>query len=465
MMSAQGFRTESDSMGELQVAMDALYGAQTQRAVENFAISGLAMPSRFIQALGLIKAATAEANQALGDLDPTIAGAIIRAAESVADGAHDEQFPVDVFQTGSGTSSNMNANEVIAHLASEDLGATVHPNDHVNMSQSSNDVIPTAIHVAAAVACTEELRPALNHLAATLEERAEALSDVTTTGRTHLMDAMPVTLGQEVGGWAYQVRQGEVRVREAMERIRALAQGGTAVGTGINARPAFGGEVAAALTRRSGVRFEQSRNCFESLSSQDAAVELSGQLKTVAVSLMKISNDLRWMNSGPLAGLGEIALPALQPGSSIMPGKVNPVIPEAVAQVSAQVIGNDTTITVAGQSGNFQLNVMLPVVAHNLLQSISLLANGAQALADRAVAGFSVNRDRLEAALGRNPILVTALNTEIGYELGAKIAKRAYAEGRPLMELAREMTDLSDDELTRLLDPKTLTAGGIPGAD
>ncbi|RZU98570.1 fumarase class II [Spiribacter vilamensis] len=465
MMSEQGFRTESDSMGELQVAMDALYGAQTQRAVDNFAISGLTMPRRFIQALGLIKASAAEANQALGDLDPAIAGAIVRAAEAVADGEHDAQFPVDVFQTGSGTSSNMNANEVIAHLATADLGATVHPNDHVNMGQSSNDVIPTAIHVAAAVACSDELRPALDHLAATLERRADELSDVTTTGRTHLMDAMPVTLGQEIGGWAYQVRQGEVRVGEAMERIRDLAQGGTAVGTGINARPEFGGEVATALTRRTGVTFRPSPNRFESLSSQDAAVELSGQLKTVAVSLMKISNDLRWMNSGPLAGLGEIALPALQPGSSIMPGKVNPVIPEAVAQVSAQVIGNDTTITVAGQSGNFQLNVMLPVVAHNLLQSISLLANGARALADRAVAGFTVNRERLEAALGRNPILVTALNTAIGYELGAKIAKRAYAEGRPLMELAREMTDLADDELERLLDPKTLTAGGIPGAD
>jgi len=333
------------------------------------------------------------------------------------------------------------------------------------MSQSSNDVIPTAIHVAATLACAEELLPALDHLATTLERRAEDLDEVTTTGRTHLMDAMPVTLGQSIGGWAFQIRQGEARVRSAMERVRALAQGGTAVGTGINARAAFGDEVAAALSRRTGVSFHPTPNRFEALSTQDAAVELSGQLKTVAVSLMKISNDLRWMNSGPLAGLGEIALPALQPGSSIMPGKVNPVIPEAVAQVSAQVIGNDTTITVAGQSGNFQLNVMLPVVAHNLLQSITLLANASRALADRAVAGFSVNRERLEAALGRNPILVTALNTEIGYELGAKIAKRAYAEGRPLMELAREMTDLADDELERLLDPKALTAGGIPGAD
>ena len=465
MMSEQGFRTESDSMGELQVPMDALYGAQTQRAVDNFAISGLPMPRRFIQALGLVKASTAQANESLGDLDTAIAGAITQAAERVAEGEHDAQFPVDVFQTGSGTSSNMNANEVIARLATQSLGATVHPNDHVNMSQSSNDVIPTAIHVAATLACAEELLPALDHLATTLERRAEDLDEVTTTGRTHLMDAMPVTLGQSIGGWAFQIRQGEARVRSAMERVRALAQGGTAVGTGINARAAFGDEVAAALSRRTGVSFHPTPNRFEALSTQDAAVELSGQLKTVAVSLMKISNDLRWMNSGPLAGLGEIALPALQPGSSIMPGKVNPVIPEAVAQVSAQVIGNDTTITVAGQSGNFQLNVMLPVVAHNLLQSITLLGNASRALADRAVAGFSVNRERLEAALGRNPILVTALNTEIGYELGAKIAKRAYAEGRPLMELAREMTDLADDELERLLDPKSLTAGGIPGAD
>lgn len=464
-MSEQGWRTEKDSMGELQVPANALYGAQTQRAVDNFGISGLAMPRRFIQALGLVKAACAEANRNLGDLEPATAEAIVTAAEAVAGGAHDAQFPVDVFQTGSGTSSNMNANEVIAHLATASHGSTVHPNDHVNMSQSSNDVIPTAIHVSASVACAEELLPALEHLAQTLEARAVELEGIATTGRTHLMDAMPVSLGQEVGGWAHQIRLGEARIRDALARVHALAQGGTAVGTGINARPAFGGQVAEALAKRTGLPFRESANRFESLSTQDAAVELSGQLRVVAVSLMKISNDLRWMNSGPLAGLGEIALPALQPGSSIMPGKVNPVIPEAVAQVAAQVIGNDTTITVAGQSGNFQLNVMLPLVAHNLLQSIGLLANGARALADRAVARFSVNQDRLEAALGRNPILVTALNTVIGYELGAKIAKRAYAEGRPLMELAQEMTDLSDEDLARLLDPRALTAGGIPGAD
>ena len=464
-MSEGGFRIEKDSMGELEVPVSARYGAQTQRAVNNFAISELPMPRRFIQALGLIKAACAEANRDLGDLEADIATAIIQAAESVAAGDHDAHFPVDVFQTGSGTSSNMNANEVIANLATEALGREVHPNDHVNMSQSSNDVIPTAIHVAAGVSAAETLLPALSHLAQTLEARALELADTTTTGRTHLMDAMPITLGQEVGGWAHQIRLGEARIEDALKRVKALAQGGTAVGTGINARPAFGAQVASGLARRTGVAFVESPNRFESLSTQDAAVELSGQLRVVAVSLMKMSNDLRWMNSGPLAGLGEIALPALQPGSSIMPGNVNPVIPEAVAQVGAQVIGNDTTITVAGQSGNFQLNVMLPVIAHNLLQSMMLIANGATALADQAIAGFSVNQARLEEALGRNPILVTALNTVIGYELGAKIAKRAYAEGRPLMELAREMTDLSDEDLERLLDPKDLTAGGIPGVD
>jgi fumarate hydratase class II len=465
MMSEQAFRTEKDSMGELQVPASALYGAQTQRAVDNFAISALAMPRRFIEALGLIKAACAEANRELGDLDADIAAAIVTAAESVARGEHDEQFPIDVFQTGSGTSSNMNANEVIAHLATQALGQRVHPNDHVNMSQSSNDVIPTAIHVSAAIACTQELLPALEHLGQTLEARASELAPITTTGRTHLMDAMPVSLGQEVGGWAHQIRMGQARVNDTLVRIHALAQGGTAVGTGINARPEFGGKVATVLARRTGIAFCKSPNQFESLSTQDAAVELSGQLRVIAVSLMKMSNDLRWMNSGPLAGLGEIALPALQPGSSIMPGKVNPVIPEAVAQVGAQVIGNDTTITLAGSSGNFQLNVMLPLVAHNLLQSIGLLANGSRALADKAIAGFSVNQERLEQALGRNPILVTALNTVIGYELGAKIAKQAYAEGRPLIDIAREMTDVPEAELERLLDPKSLTAGGIPGAD
>lgn len=457
------FRIEKDSMGELRVPADALYGAQTQRAVENFPISGLRMPREFIRALGLIKAAAADSNRELGLLDGALADAIVAAAEEVAAGKHDAQFPIDVFQTGSGTSSNMNANEVIAHLASARAGQAVHPNDHVNMGQSSNDVIPTAIHLSAALACQERLLPALRNLAETIEKRATELADVTKTGRTHLMDAMPVTFGQELGGWAQQVRNGEARIEDALQRIRRLPLGGTAVGTGINAHPELGARAAQWLSRRCGIALEPSPNYFESLSSQDAAVELSGQLKTVAVGIMKIANDLRWMNSGPLAGLAEIALPALQPGSSIMPGKVNPVIPEAAAMVAAQVIGNDATITVAGQSGNFQLNVMLPVVAYNLLQSIELLASTATVLAEKSIAGFSVNHDRLQDALARNPILVTALNAVIGYEQGAKIAKTAYQQGRPLIDVAEEMTDLSREELAKLLDPAELAEGGLRG--
>ncbi|MEM9057351.1 MAG: class II fumarate hydratase [Pseudomonadota bacterium] len=460
-MSKQDFRIEKDSMGELEVPAAALWGAQTQRAVNNFPISGLTMPRAFVRALGLIKRAAATANEELGLLDAGIAGAIRGAAQAVADGEHDAHFPIDVFQTGSGTSSNMNANEVIAHLATTALGAPVHPNDHVNMGQSSNDVIPTAIHVSASLLIAEQLLPALTHLHETLSARAAELDDVVKTGRTHLMDAMPVNMGQEVGGWAAQIGSGLARIRGSLPRLNALAQGGTAVGTGINAHPEFGARVAAALAAETGVAFTPNDNLFESLSSQDAAVELSGQHKTVAVSLMKIANDLRWMNSGPLAGLGEIALPSLQPGSSIMPGKVNPVVPEAVAMVAAQVIGNDATITVGGQSGNFQLNVMLPVIGYNLVQSVEILAGGARVLADSAIAGYTVNQGRLDDALERNPILVTALNPVIGYEKGAATAKKAYAEGRPIREVAREMTDLSDEELARLLDPAALTKGGI----
>ncbi|HSC48206.1 MAG TPA: class II fumarate hydratase, partial [Gammaproteobacteria bacterium] len=423
-------------------------------------ISGLAMPRAFIRALGLIKASAAVVNQGLGVLDDKRAHAIETAAQEVAEGRHDRHFPIDVFQTGSGTSTNMNANEVIAHLASA-RGEPVHPNDHVNMGQSSNDVIPTAIHVSAALEAKERLLPALKHLAETIEAKAKAMAKITKTGRTHLMDAMPVTLGQELSGWATQVRNGAARVEAVLPRLHALAQGGTAVGTGINAHPEFGRRLAAELTKRSGVPFKASENYFESLSCQDTAVELSGQLKTVAVSLMKIANDLRWMNSGPLAGLGEIELPALQPGSSIMPGKVNPVIPEATAMVAAQVIGNDTTITVAGQSGNFQLNVMLPVIAYNLLQSLELLANAARVLADSAIRDFTVSEARLKEALDKNPILVTALNMVIGYEKGAAIAKRAYKERRPILEVAKEMTDLPEARLRELLDPAGLTQGGI----
>jgi fumarate hydratase class II len=426
-MGNQEYRIEKDSMGETKVPADALYSAQTQRAVENFPVSGLKLPRAVIRALGLIKASLAEANAELGLLDKDMAAAIARAAREVADGLHDNQFPLDIFQTGSGTSSNMNCNEVIASLASRQLGRPVHQNDHVNMGQSSNDVIPTAIHVSGALLAHEKLMPALEHLADILSHKSREVGNVVKTGRTHLMDAMPVTLGQELSGWETQVRHGIARIKDASVRLRMLPQGGTAVGTGINAHPKLAGLFAGKLSESTSLSFAPKENFFEGLATQDAAVEMSGQLKTVSVSLMKIANDLRWMNSGPLAGLGEIALPPLQPGSSIMPGKVNPVIPESVCMVCAQVIGNDATITIAGQSGNFQLNVMLPVIAYNLAQSMELLANVSRLLADKAIKGFTINHDQLNLALARNPILVTALNAVIGYEKGAKIAKEAYA--------------------------------------
>ena len=460
-MSKKSFRTVHDSMGELQVPEDALWGAQTQRAVDNFPISGMPMPRQFIAALGLVKWAAAGANAELGLLTSDKAVAIQKSALQVSAGDHDEHFPIDVFQTGSGTSSNMNANEVIATLATEVLGSEVHPNDHVNMSQSSNDVIPTCVHVSAAIGIQDKLLPALKHLSAALEKKARETDGVVKTGRTHLMDAMPVTLGQELDGWRSQIDHATARLGDTMNRLTGLAQGGTAVGTGINAHPKFGAKVATLLAERTGVSFKQADSLFEGLSSQDAAVETSGQLRALAVSLTKISNDLRWMNSGPLAGIGEIALPSLQPGSSIMPGKVNPVIPEAVAMVCAQVVGNDATIAMGGQSGNFQLNVMLPVVAHNLLQSIEILANASVCLADSAIAGLTVNEAKINEALDRNPILVTALNPVIGYEKGAAVAKKAYAEGRPIKDIAREETDLTDEELDRLLDPADLAKGGI----
>jgi fumarate hydratase class II len=456
------YRIERDSMGELKVPNDALYGAQTQRAVDNFPISGLAMPREFIRALGLIKSAAAQANADLGHLKKTSAKAIRKAAERVAAGEYDAQFPIDVFQTGSGTSSNMNANEVIAHVCAV-AGAKVHPNDDVNNGQSSNDVIPTAIQVSAVLTVGEKLLPALAHLKQALDLRAKELKKVAKTGRTHLMDAMPVTFGQELGGWSAQIRSNIDRITDALKRMRKLPLGGTAVGTGINADAQLGPKVSAELAKMTGVKFEAADNYFEGISSQDAAVELSGQMKTLACSLMKISNDLRWMNSGPLAGLGEIELPALQPGSSIMPGKVNPVIPEAMAMVCAQVIGNDTTITIAGQSGNFQLNVMLPVIALNLLQSVELLANATRLLADKAIAGFKVREDKIKEALERNPILVTALNSVIGYDKGAATAKQAYKEGRPILDVALETTGLPRAKLKQLLDPTALTKGGIHG--
>ena len=449
-------RIEHDSMGEVAVPADALYGAQTQRAIDNFAISGLRLPTRFIHAVAMIKQAAAEVNHRLGLLDSAVAQAIIGAAREVIEGRHDDQFPVDVFQTGSGTSSNMNVNEVVARLASARAGRLVHPNDHVNMAQSSNDVIPAAIHLSASLALHERLLPALGHLQKTIERRASEYRDVVKTGRTHLMDAMPLRLDQELGAWASQVRDSAERITGCLARLQRLAIGGTAVGTGINAHPEFGPRVAERLAAETGLALVCSDDHFRDLSCQDSAVELSGQLNVLAVALTKIANDLRWMNSGPLAGLGEIRLPALQPGSSIMPGKVNPVIPEAVAMACAQVMGNHTTLTVAGQSGSFQLNVMLPLIAYELLHGIELMSNAARSLADRAIDGFAVDRGRLADALARNPILVTALNAVIGYDKGAEIAKRAYAEGRAVIDVALELTGLEASELRRLLDPAGL---------
>ncbi len=460
-MTSSSFRLESDSLGVVEVPSAALWGAGTQRAIQNFPPSGLRLPREFIRALGLIKFCAAAANGELGLLPAPIVAAIQAAASLVALGRHDGEFPVDVFQTGSGTSSNMNANEVIATLASRIVGSRVHPNDHVNCGQSSNDVIPTAIHLAAALGLTERLLPSLDHLGETLQHRIGALGTTVKTGRTHLMDAMPLTLAQELSGWRAQVAHGAVRLRGVLPRLCSIAQGATAVGTGINTPLQFGPAFAKHLTARTGIAFVPSDNYFEALSSQDTVVELSGQLKVVAVSLMKIANDLRWMNSGPLAGLGELTLPALQPGSSIMPGKVNPVVPEAVAMIAAQVIGNDATITIGGQSGNFQLNVMLPVIAYNVLQSVDLMSIASRNLADHAIAEFRVNAANLEAQLARNPILITALNPLIGYERGSAIVKRAYAEQRSILEVAAEMTNIPVDELRRLLDPLQLTKGGI----
>ncbi len=460
----QKYRIEHDSMGELQVPADALWGAQTQRAVQNFPVSGQRMPRAFIRALGLVKASAAEVNTALGLLPKGVGRAIRAAALEVAAGDHDAHFPIDVYQTGSGTSSNMNANEVIATLANQGGKAgktSVHPNDHVNLGQSSNDVIPTAIRVSAQLETVETLLPALRHLRKAIDRRGRALGKVVKTGRTHLMDAMPLTFAQEFGAWSAQLASAQGRIEDALKRLRRLPLGGTAIGTGINADPRFGGKVARALSAATGTTFDSAQNKFEGLAAQDDAVELSGQLNALAVALIKIANDLRWMNSGPLAGLGEVELPALQPGSSIMPGKVNPVIPEATVMAAAQVIGHHTAITVAGQTGNFQLNVALPLIAANLLDSIQLLSSVMNLLADKVFAGLVVRQDRVREALARNPILVTALNPIIGYEKAAAIAKRAYKEQRPVLDVAREDSGLPEAELRRLLDPAALTRGGI----
>ncbi|MBU2712904.1 class II fumarate hydratase [Zooshikella harenae] len=455
------FRTVSDSMGNLEVPVDALYGAQTQRAIDNFKISGLTFSSHFIVALAQIKHAAAEANQSLGLLPASIAEAICKSATEIIRGEHHDQFPIDIFQTGSGTSTNMNMNEVLATLASREQENTVHANDHVNMGQSSNDVIPTAIHISSAQRIANQLLPALTHLHQRLAQRASEHMDTVKTGRTHLMDAMPVTLGQELTGWAQQINDCRNRIRAVLPRLHTIALGGTAVGTGINTHSAFATEAMGRLSVLADLDLTMAPSFFTLISTQDTAVELSGQLKTLAVALLKISNDLRWMNSGPQAGLGEITLAALQPGSSIMPGKVNPVIPEAVMMAAAQVVGNDATITLAGQSGNFQLNVMLPVIAFNLLQSIELLSNSVNALADQAIATFKVNQTTINQPLYRNPILVTALNPIIGYEKAATIAKQAYQQDRPVLDVALEYTSLSKEHLEQLLDPFKLTQGGL----
>ncbi|MDV2079547.1 class II fumarate hydratase [Marinobacter xestospongiae] len=455
-------RIERDSMGELEVPANALYGAQTQRAVNNFPISGRGMPEAFVRALILIKSAAATSNRQLECLTPAQANAIVSVcSDLLADDELMAHFPVDVFQTGSGTSSNMNANEVIATLASAKAGETIGANDHVNFGQSSNDVIPSAIHVSAALTLNERLLPALRHLQDAIETKADAVKQYCKTGRTHLMDAMPVRMDQTLRAWGAQVAQNIHQLEALQPAIQTLAQGGTAVGTGINAHPDFARVFNGNLSNLTNLTFTPAANFFALIGSQDTAVALSGQLKATATTVMKIANDLRWMNSGPLAGLGEIALEALQPGSSIMPGKVNPVIPEAAAMVAAQVIGNDAAITIGGQSGNFELNVMLPMIASNLLESIELLSNSSRLLADRAIATFTVNDDKLTEALHQNPILVTALNPIIGYLKAAEIAKQAYREKRAIIDVAEEQTDLSREELKRLLDPAKLTEGGL----
>ena len=455
-------RTERDSMGELSVPVDRYYGAQTIRAVLNFPISDLLLPRSFIRAIGLIKLAASSVNDELGLLDHGLAEAISEAARQVVDGSLDDHFVVDVFQTGSGTSTNMNANEVIANCAIEILGGElgsrdpVHPNDHVNMGQSSNDVIPTAIHVAALDSIYNGLIPALGRLHGELERKASEFMPIVKTGRTHLQDATPIRLGQEFLGYTGQVERGIARLRRAADALSEVALGGTAVGTGVNTHPEFAQRVCQRLTDRLGIAVRETDNHFQAQSSLDAVVEASGALKTVAVSMMKIANDLRWLSSGPRAGIGELALPEVQPGSSIMPGKVNPVIPESVCQVAAQVIGNDATITVAGQSGNFEINVMMPVAAYNLLQSIEILAASARNFADQCISDISAT-DRGPELVERGLAIVTTLVPHIGYDQAAAIAKEAQATGKTVKEVAAVRTELSVEELDRILDPESMT--------
>jgi fumarate hydratase class II len=459
-------RIEKDSLGEVAVPVNAYYGASTQRAKENFPISGKGFSRRFIWAVGLIKAGAARTHLEFGTYDEDKAKAVGAAADEVVDGKFDDQFVVDVFQTGSGTSTNTNANEVIAHRASEILDGdmlskAVHPNDHVNAGQSSNDVIPTAIHIAAVAEIRQNLLPALDHLAGALEAKAAEFDDVLKSGRTHLMDATPVRLGQEFAGYATQVRKGEERIQRVLPELEELALGGTAVGTGINAPAGFAARTIQHIAERTGHPFREADDHFEAQGAKDAAVSASGALKTVATGLFKIANDLRWLGSGPRTAIAEIKLPSLQPGSSIMPGKVNPVIPEAVMMVAAQVVGNDAAVTWSGANGNFELNVMMPVLAHNLLESIELLANATRVLADKCVSGIEVDAERARELLERNIIIITALAPKIGYDQAAEIAKQAFAENRGVREVALEKSGLTADEVDAALDLRAMTEGGV----
>jgi fumarate hydratase class II len=458
------YRIEKDSLGEMKVPADALYGPQTQRAVENFPISGQRFGRRFIQALGLIKRSAAETNAELGNLDEAIAAAIVEAAGEVAEGRWDDQFVLDIYQTGSGTSTNMNTNEVVAHRATELLAGdgSVHPNDHVNFGQSSNDVIPTAIHVAARVAIEEELIPALEHMRGALASKAEAFDGIMKSGRTHLMDATPVRLGQEFAGYARQVERGIERVRAAADELNELALGGTATGTGINTHPEFSARTIARISGATGISFVEAIDHFEAQGAKDAAVNVAGSLNTVATSFMKIADDIRWLGSGPTSGLHEISLPAIQPGSSIMPGKVNPVMSEAMMMVAARVMGNHTTVTVAGSRGNFELNVMMPVLAHALLESVTLLSNIARAFTDRCLVGIEANEARAQELLEKNPSIATALNPYIGYDAAAVVAKESAKRGMSVRDIVREKGLLPEDQIDDALDVRSMTEPGLP---
>jgi len=462
---SDGFRIEKDSLGEVRVPIGALYGAQTQRAVENFPISGQGFGRGFIQALGMLKKAAALTNQELGTLDKEIAEAIATAAGEVAAGEWDDEFVVDIYQTGSGTSTNMNANEVVAQRANQIIGGegSVHPNDHVNFGQSSNDLIPSAIHIAARVAMERELIPALTHLRDALSGRAEAFDHIVKSGRTHLMDATPVRLGQQFGGYAHQMTKGIERVRHASEELTELALGGTAVGTGINTHPEFAGRVIARVSEELDLEFREAENHFEAQAAKDAAVNAAGALNTVATSFFKIADDVRWLASGPTSGIAEIQLPAVQPGSSIMPGKVNPVMCEAMMMVAARVMGNHTTVTIAGQRGNFELNVMMPVLAQALLESITLLSNVARTFADRCVQGIEANEARAKELLEKNPSIATALNLYIGYDDATKVAKEAAEGGLSVRDVVEKKGLLKPEEIDEALDVRAMTEPGLPG--